>query len=96
MMMSVTNNASFSFRVPSAVKNEAFGIIEKYGFTPSQVMNLFLTEIANTKTIPVDLSYLKPNAVTLRSMADAERGDIEIIEPSEESIAEALLKRKGE
>lgn len=27
-------------------------------------------------------AFLKPNAVTVRSMVDAERGDVEIIEPS--------------
>ncbi|MBF4102189.1 type II toxin-antitoxin system RelB/DinJ family antitoxin [Gallibacterium anatis] len=76
------NNASFSFRLSDHLKKEAFSVIEQYGFTPSQVFNLFLTEIANTKSIPLDLSYLKPNAVTLRAMADVEKGDVEIIESS--------------
>lgn len=87
------SNAAFSFRVAESVKTEAFNIIEKYGFTPSQVMNLFLTEIAATKTIPVNLSYLKPNATTLRSMQDAERGELEFLKLSEnESVGEALSK----
>lgn len=91
--MSVANNSSFSFRVAESLKQEAFGIINDYGFTPSQVFNLFLTEIAKTKTIPINLSYLKPNAATLRAMKQAEMGELEIINCStNENIAEALLK----
>ena len=59
--MAMTQNSSFSFRLSENLKQEAFNVIENYGFTPSQVFNLFLTEIANTKTIPVNLSYLNRN-----------------------------------
>ncbi|MGR3808256.1 type II toxin-antitoxin system RelB/DinJ family antitoxin [Pasteurella testudinis] len=91
--MSSTNNASFSFRVAETLKMEAFGVISEYGFTPSQVFNLFLTEIAKTKTVPVNLSYLKPNSATLRAMKEAENGELETIDPSKNnSINEALLK----
>lgn len=54
--MAVINDA-FSFRTNSAVKNTAFDVIKGYGMTPSQVFNMFLTEIANTKTIPLSLNY---------------------------------------
>ncbi|WP_159991093.1 type II toxin-antitoxin system RelB/DinJ family antitoxin [Pelistega ratti] len=90
--MANLNSASFSFRLAPSVKAEAFSVIEHYGLTPSQVLNVFLTQIANTKRIPVDLSYLEPNVTTLRSMQDAEEGNVEMIEPSDMSIAEALLK----
>lgn len=90
--MALTNNASFSFRVAEGLKSEAFGVIEQYGFTPSQVFNLFLTEIAKTKTVPVNLSYLEPNEVTLRSMAEIESGESEIIPVSEDTdILKTLL-----
>lgn len=91
--MAATNNASFSFRLAESLKQEAFGIIEQYGFTPSQVFNLFLTEVAQTKTVPVNLSYLQPNAATLRAMQEAEDGELETITLSnDESITQALLK----
>lgn len=77
--MAGINNASFSFRLTENLKTEAFGIIEQYGFTPSQVFNLFLTEIAKTKTVPVNLDYLQPNAKTLRAMAEVENGEVEFI-----------------
>lgn len=94
--MSMVNNASFSFRLAESLKREAFEVIEQYGFTPSQVFNLFLTEIAKTKTVPLDLSYLKPNAVTLRAMKEAEEGELEVIHLSEnESIVQSLLKNNA-
>lgn len=88
-----TNNASFSFRLAESLKTEAFGIIEQYGFTPSQVFNLFLTEIAKTKTIPVNLDYLQPNAKTLRAMAEVEKGEVEIIPVSKETDILKLLSQ---
>lgn len=91
-----TNNASFSFRVPEKTKMEAFEVINEYGFTASQVLNLILTEIAQTKTIPVNLSYLKPNTTTLRAMKDAEKGNLEtIILDNDKSITEELLSKIG-
>ena len=90
--MTSLNNASFSFRVAENLKSEAFEVINNYGFTPSQVFNLFLTEIAKTKTIPVNLSYLKPNATTLRAMQDAENGELELVQMADEKLTEALLK----
>ena len=53
--MAITNTSSFSFRLAGDLKQEAFNILENYGFTPSQALNLFLTEIVNTKTIPLNL-----------------------------------------
>ena len=41
--MAMTQNASFSFRLSENLKQEAFNVIENYGFTPSQLFNLFLT-----------------------------------------------------
>ena len=62
------------------------------------MFNLFLTEIANTKSIPLDLSYLKPNAVTLRAMADVEKGDVEIIESSFDmnNVMKEILKKSNQ
>lgn len=67
-------NAAVSFRTVESVKSEAFSVIEQYGLTPSQVFNMFLNQIANTKTIPVDLQYLKPNKETLAAINELESG----------------------
>lgn len=80
------SNAAFSFRVAEGVKTEAFRVIEQYGFTPSQVLTLFLTEIANTRTIPVNLSYLKPNKETLEAMNESRSGRAERYSVSDANI----------
>ena len=96
--MAITNTSSFSFRLAGDLKQEAFKILENYGFTPSQALNLFLTEIVNTKTVPLNLSYLQPNATTLNAMQEAESGELEIITSanSNENIVEVLQKVKGD
>ncbi len=67
-------NAAVSFRTVEQIKTEAFDVIAQYGLTPSQVFNMFLTQIAKTKTIPVDLSYLNPNAKTQAALDELESG----------------------
>lgn len=76
--MRAMSNGSFSFRVAEGIKKEAFDVIRQYGFTPSQVFNLFLTEIANTKTVPLNLSYLKPNKDTLQAMDEVENNEVSL------------------
>ncbi|STY64396.1 addiction module antitoxin, RelB/DinJ family [Mannheimia haemolytica] len=48
-----TINDAFSFRTNTEIKNTAFDVIKNYGMTPSQVFNMFLTEIAKTKNYSV-------------------------------------------
>lgn len=84
------NNASFSFRVSEGLKTEAFKVINEYGLTPSQVFNLFLTEIANTKTIPVNLSYLKPNKETLEAMNEVKNGQADRYSIANSDIFKAM------
>ncbi|MDP8161555.1 type II toxin-antitoxin system RelB/DinJ family antitoxin [Pasteurella skyensis] len=92
--MVAVNNSAFSFRVPEKVKTQAFDVIAQYGLTPSQVMNMFLNEIAHTKTIPVSLDYHQPNARTLRSIQDIENGDFEMVDVrDDETLTDALLRQ---
>lgn len=74
--MAVINDA-FSFRTNDEVKNTAFDVIKGYGMTPSQVFNMFLTEIANTKTIPLSLNY-RPNLETQLAMQEAKSVNNEV------------------
>lgn len=69
-----TTNAAVSFRTVEQIKTEAFDVIGQYGLTPSQVFNMFLMQIAKTKSIPVDLSYLRPNKETLEAFEELESG----------------------
>lgn len=70
--MTTLNNAVVNFRVAESLKAEAFRVIAQYGLTPSQMFNMILTEIATTKSIPVSLDYLRPNAQTLEAIAESE------------------------
>lgn len=76
-MSVAVQNRTFSFRVSDSLREEAFDVIKAYGFTPTQVLNLFLTEIANTRTIPVDLSYLSPSKDTLEAICEVRSGKAE-------------------
>ncbi|QLB44796.1 type II toxin-antitoxin system RelB/DinJ family antitoxin [Mannheimia pernigra] len=72
-----TINDAFSFRTNTEIKNIAFDVIKNYGMTPSQVFNMFLTEIAKTKTIPLSLNY-QPNLETQLAMQEAKSGKNEV------------------
>lgn len=89
--MAVTN-AAVSFRTVEHIKTEAFDVIAQYGLTPSQVFNIFLTQIAKTKTIPVDLNYLKPNEQTLAAIDELESGKAKSFYVTADMSAEQLTQ----
>ncbi|MBR1374519.1 MAG: type II toxin-antitoxin system RelB/DinJ family antitoxin [Cardiobacteriaceae bacterium] len=72
----MANSTNFSLRIDPELKKEAFQVIESYGFTPSQVMKLFLHQIANTRIIPLDLRYKEhiPNETTRQAIEEGRRG----------------------
>lgn len=88
-------NASISFRTVEQTKSEAYQVIEQYGLTPSQVFNMFLAQIAKTRSIPVDLNYLRPNKETLAAMDELDSGNAEsfFIEAGENYSVEEFTKR---
>lgn len=83
-------NSAFSFRTNTEIKNSAFEVIKSYGMTPSQVFNMFLTEIANTKTIPLSLNY-QPNLETQLAMREARAGNNEVYD-SLDAFHKAMLE----
>ena len=73
--MTTTN---FSLRLDKDLKDRAFSVFENYGVTASQAFKLFLTQVAETNTIPLSFNYKAktPNAVTLTAIEEAlERTD---------------------
>ena len=88
-------NSSISFRTVEKTKLEAYQVIEQYGLTPSQVFNMFLAQIAKTRSIPVDLNYLRPNKETLAAIDELDSGNAQscFIEASENYSAEEFTKR---
>lgn len=68
--MSSTN---FNIRMDENLKQRAFPVIESYGLTPAQAVKLFLTQIADTKTIPLTFNHNQnriPNAETVAAMQE--------------------------
>ncbi|GAB1661548.1 type II toxin-antitoxin system RelB/DinJ family antitoxin [Mannheimia haemolytica] len=92
--MAITD-ASISFRTVERTKAEAYQVIEQYGLTPSQVFNMFLNQIAKTRSIPVDLNYLRPNKDTLSAMDELDNGSAAsfFIEAGENYSTEEFTKR---
>jgi RHH-type rel operon transcriptional repressor/antitoxin RelB len=52
--MTTTN---YNIRLDQELKDKAFAVFESYGLTPSQAIKLFLTQIADTNTIPLSFDY---------------------------------------
>ncbi|EHK89876.1 type II toxin-antitoxin system RelB/DinJ family antitoxin [Aggregatibacter actinomycetemcomitans] len=68
-------DSAVNFRTQADIKEQAFNVIKSYGLTPAQVLNMFLTQIAKTNTIPLSLDY-QPNEVTRRAMEDSLSGEV--------------------
>ena len=66
-------DSAVNFRTQADIKEQAFNVIKNYGLTPTQVLNMFLTQIAKTNTIPLSLDY-QPNLATHRAMSDSLNG----------------------
>lgn len=65
-------NTNFNLRLDESLKNQAFGVIESFGMTPSQFMRLVLKQVADTGSLP--LSFEKrtgaiiPNELTAQAI----------------------------
>ena len=81
-------SSAYSFRIQENIKNEAFKVIRNYGLTPTQAINMFLREIAQTNTIPLRLDY-QPNADMIAALEATERGEVETL--AAHSVEEAIV-----
>ena len=52
--MTTTN---YNIRLEQELKERAFSVFESYGLTPSQAIKLFLTQVAQTNTVPLSFEY---------------------------------------
>ena len=59
--MTTTN---YNIRLDQELKENAFSVFESYGLTPSQAIKLFLTQVAQTNTVPLSFDYQKVAAVS--------------------------------
>lgn len=68
--MTTTN---YNIRLEKELKDNAFAVFESYGLTPSQAIKLFLTQVAQTNTVPLSFEYqAKSNVNTLDEVVEIE------------------------
>lgn len=64
--MTTTN---YNIRLDQELRDNAFAVFESYGLTPSQAIKLFLTQVAQTNSVPLSFEYQgKSNTNMLESM----------------------------
>lgn len=66
-------SVNFNIRMDKNLKDRAFPVIESYGLTPAMAVKLFLTQIADTRELPLSFSYKAriPNETTVRALQEA-------------------------
>lgn len=64
---------NYNIRMDENLKERAFPVIESYGLTPAQAIKLFLTQIADTNTVPISFDYHAklPNLATQKILEQA-------------------------
>ena len=68
--MTTTN---YNIRLEKELKDSAFAVLESYGLTPSQAIKLFLTQVAQTNTVPLSFEYqTRSNANALEETVKGE------------------------
>lgn len=83
---------SYTFRLDENLKQDAFSVFKQYGVNPAQAIKMFLRQVAETKTIPVQLNY-QPNAETAQAIQEINEGKgIQVALKPDESLHSALLR----
>lgn len=78
---------SYTFRLDADLKAQAFEVFKNYGLNPAQALKMFLRQVADTKTIPVQLDY-QPNTETAEAIEELVSGKGTKIDSIEELIAQ--------
>ena len=78
---------SYTFRLDADLKAQAFEVFKNYGLNPAQALKMFLRQVADTKTIPVQLDY-QPNTETAEAIEALMSGKGTKIDSIEELIAQ--------
>lgn len=76
---------SYTFRLDDELKTRSFDVFKHYGLSPAQAIKLFLTQVAETRTVPLSFDY-EPTATTLRSMNDIKQGNYETVNSVDELL----------
>ena len=65
-------DTTYQLRIDGKTKQASFAVFRDLGMTPAEGMRVFLTRVAQTKSIPFSLNV--PNAETLQVFADSDAG----------------------
>lgn len=64
-------STNYNIRLDQELRDNAFAVFESYGLTPSQAIKLFLTQVAQTNTVPLFFDYQATlNLNTLPKVSD--------------------------
>jgi DNA-damage-inducible protein J/RHH-type rel operon transcriptional repressor/antitoxin RelB len=63
--------SNYNTRLDQELKNKDFSVFESYGLTPSQSIKLFLSQVAETNSVPLSFDYhSKPGNSALQVLAE--------------------------
>ena len=68
------SSVSYNIRLDQGLRDRAFSVFESYGLAPSQAIKLFLTQVADTRAVPLSFDHHAkeiPNAETRAAMEEA-------------------------
>ncbi len=71
--------SNLNIRIDNGLKTEVSQILADYGLSPTQAIKMFFNQIANTREIPLSLSYQSqktPTPQLLQAIAEAENGEL--------------------
>ena len=68
----MAHNVTYQIKLDKTIKKESFAVFHELGITPSEAVRLFLSTVANTKTIPFPTHI--PNAKTQQVFAETDAG----------------------
>ena len=75
MISTAMTTTNYNIRLEQELKDSAFAVFESYGLTPSQAIKLFLTQVAQTNTVPLSFDYqARANVNTLEKVVNDEDG----------------------
>lgn len=68
----MAHNVTYQIKLDKTIKQKSFAVFHELGITPAEAVRLFLSTVANTKTIPFPIHI--PNAQTQQVFAQTDAG----------------------
>jgi len=68
----MAHNVTYQIKLDKTIKQKSFAVFHELGITPAQAVRLFLSTVANTKTIPFPTHI--PNSKTQQVFAETDAG----------------------